>query len=563
MYRKEHPKPQFERKKWENLNGEWEFERDEQNSGEARGLWKEDAVYGEKILVPFCPESRLSGLGYKDFMPSVWYRRTFTVKRLHGERLFLHFGAVDYEAVVYVNGEKCGTHRGGYVSFKIDVTECVKEGENVLCVHVTDDTRSRLIPSGKQSSLYGSYGCFYTRTTGIWQTVWLEWAPQTHIESVRYDPDADAGVLVIRAELVGAGTFAAETSFDGAPTGSASVKTTGGAITLSVPLTEKHLWELGKGGLYDVTLTYGEDRVKSYFGLRKIEYRDMKFYLNGRSVFQRLILDQGFYPDGIYTAPSDEELLADIVRAKAAGFNGARLHEKVFEERYLYHCDKEGYIVWGEYPNWGLDLSYADAVYPVLNEWLEEMERDYNHPSIVGWCPFNETWDIDGRKQNDIILETVYRASKALDKTRPVIDTSGNYHVVTDIYDVHFYEQDPQKFAEIFKTLGESGEFEDFMPRQQYKKGQHFFVSEYGGTAWSAENGWGYGNAPKSEEEWFERVRALTDALLDNPKIFAFCYTQLTDVEQEKNGLYTYDRKPKFDVKKLCAIFSRKAAAEE
>ena len=564
MYRSEHPKPQFMRKTWENLNGIWEFERDTACSGEERGLFSAGAAYTEKINVPFCPESPLSGIGNKDFMPSVWYRRNFTVKKENlGGRIFLHFGAVDYEAAVYINGIKSGAHKGGYVSFKTDITPYVHEGENVLCVHAKDDTRNRLVPSGKQSEQYASYGCFYTRTTGIWQTVWLEYVPETHIETVKYFPDADAGALVVQARLCGAGEFSVETAYGGKPTGSARAFTSGGLVTLCVPLTEKHLWRLGEGGLYDVTLSFGNDEVQSYFGLRKIEYRDMKFYLNGESVFQRLVLDQGFYPEGVYTAPSDEELLADIRRGKAAGFNGARLHEKVFEERYLYHCDKEGYLVWGEYPNWGLDISYGEAVHPVLNEWLEEVERDFNHPAIVGWCPFNETWDVNGRKQDDCVLETVYRATKAADPTRPVIDTSGNYHVVTDIYDIHCYEQDPEKFAAVFEPLKTTGEFEDFMPRQSYTKGQLFFVSEYGGTAWAAQTGWGYGNAPKTEEEWYARVRALTDALLDNPNIFAFCYTQLTDVEQEQNGLYTYDRKPKFDVKKLHAIFSRKAAAEE
>ncbi|PWM70173.1 MAG: beta-galactosidase [Bacillota bacterium] len=563
MFRSEHPKPQFMRKNWQNLNGIWEFERDDADSGEERALFAPSAAYRQTICVPFCPESELSGVGYKDFMLSVWYRRTFVVSKENlAEKIYLHFGAVDYEAVIYVNGEKCGAHRGGYVSFCVDITNYVREGENAVCVHAKDDTRNRLVPSGKQSEKLASYGCFYTRTTGIWQTVWLEYLPKTHIESVKYYPDADSGTLAVHAKLCGAGKFSVKTSFGGAATGCAETYTSGGSVTLAVPLTEKHLWELGKGGLYDVALSFGEDEVQSYFGLRKIEYRDKKFFLNGKSTFQRLILDQGFYPDGIYTAPSDEALLADIHRAKAAGFNGARLHEKVFEERFLYHCDREGYIVWGEYPNWGLDVSYADAVYPALNEWLEEVERDFNHPSIVGWCPFNETWDTAGRKQFDGVLETVYRATKAVDGTRPVIDTSGNYHVVTDIYDVHCYEQNPEKFAEIFAELAKSGKFKDFMPRQEYTEGLPFFVSEYGGTA-RATDGWGYGEAPKSEEAWLDRVRALTDALLDNPNIFAFCYTQLTDVEQEQNGLYAYDRTPKFAVEKLYSIFARKAAVEE
>ena len=222
-----------------------------------------------------------------------------------------------------------------------------------------------------------------------------------------------------------------------------------------------------------------------------------------------------------------------------------------------------GYIVWGEYPNWGLDHSSSDCIYNVLPEWLEEIERDYNHPSIVGWCPFNETWDTDCRKQFDELLSLVYKTTKAVDPTRPCIDTSGNFHVMTDIFDVHSYEQDPEKFAAAYNTLPETIQ-DRHEHRQKYQKGQPIFVSEYGGIAWSDdETGWGYGNAPSSKEEFLDRLKGLTDALLDNKYMFGLCYTQLTDVELEQNGLYTYDRKPKFDPEIIHKIFSRKAAIED
>lgn len=249
------------------------------------------------------------------------------------------------------------------------------------------------------------------------------------------------------------------------------------------------------------------------------------------------------------------------------GFNGARLHEKIFEERFLYHCDRLGYIVWGEFPNWGLDHSCTDSIYGILPEWLEEIYRDFNHPAIVGWCPFNETWDVNGRKQFDELLSTVYKATKSADPTRPCIDTSGNYHVITDIYDLHDYEQNPSIFAEHYKELGKSNKFnfdQAFENRQTYNGNCPFFVSEYGGIGWSSsKEAWGYGNAPVSPEAFIERLKGLTDVLLDNENIFALCYTQLTDVEQEQNGLYTYDRQPKFDPKVIHAIFSRKAAIED
>ena len=567
IYRTEHPKPQFLRENWMNLNGQWQFELDQGNSGESRGLATGQRDLAMEITVPFCPESKLSGIGHVDFIYGVWYKRrvTLTADQL-ANKVILHFGAVDYEATIYINGKKCGSHKGGYVSFRFDISDYVVAGENTIVVHAKDDTRSRLIPSGKQSERYESFGCSYTRTTGIWQTVWLEFVPQTHIIKTKYTTDFHNATLTVAAELRGKGTFAVEAYYEGRCVGRAETVSNGGNATVTLALTEKHIWEVGCGRLYDLVLTYGEDRVESYFGLRSIQLDGNRFLINGRPVFQRLILDQGFYPDGIYTAPSDAELEADIDRSMAMGFNGARLHEKVFEERFLYHCDKKGYIVWGEFPNWGLDVSYADSIYGILPEWLEEIDRDFNHPAIIGWCPFNETWDQDGRKQYDDCLALVYKATKAADPTRPCIDTSGNYHVLTDIYDLHDYEQDVESFASHYRELGKANVFHfrsGFEDRQHYDGKMPFFVSEYGGIRWTDNpDGWGYGNAPKTAEEFLDRLEGLTNALLDDPNMFGLCYTQLTDVEQEQNGLYTYDRKPKFPPEMISKIFSKKAAYE-
>ncbi len=568
MYRSEHPKPQFRRESWLNLNGEWQFEMDHGGSGKARKLYEDAVSLGGKINVPFCPQSKLSGVEYKDFMRAVWYKRTveITEEQMKG-RVILHFGAVDYAATVYVNEKQVGTHKGGYVSFKFDITDYVKAGTNTICLCAEDDERDPMIPRGKQSEEYYSHGCDYTRTTGIWQTVWMEYHPVTHIEKVKYLTDAEAGTITVIADVIGAGELTVSVSFEGMDCGSASVKCDGGQAVLTLTPSEKHLWEVGKGGLYDLTLTYGDDVVYSYCGIRSIAYRDYKFFLNGKSVFQRLVLDQGFYPDGIYTAPSDAELEADVDRAMAMGFNGARLHEKVFEERFLYHADRKGYIVWGEYPNWGLDHTSPSAIYSVLPEWLEEIERDFNHPSIVGWCPFNETWEIKGRRQYDDLLELMYRATKAADSTRPCIDTSGLFHVMTDIYDIHDYHQDIPLFANVFKNLGVDGTLDyPYMTRGReiYDGKKPVFVSEYGGIRWTNdEKGWGYGDAPKTEEEFLTRLKGLTDVLLDHPRIFGYCYTQLTDIEQEQNGLYTYDRRAKFPPEVIAPIFAKKAAVEE
>lgn len=565
MYRKEHPKPQFCRETWQNLNGEWEFQIDNADSGRERGLFEATASFDRVITVPFCPQSKLSGIGETDFMRAVWYRRHFTLgDEQTAGRVVLHCGAVDYEAYIYVNGTLCGTHRGGYASFAVDITAAVHTGDNIVTILARDDERDKHIPSGKQSERYSSYACSYTRTIGIWQTVWLEFTPHTYISEFTLLPDVAAGALTVQATLVGCADLSLAASFEGKPMGEMTLKAASDTVTFTLPLAEKHLWEIGKGGLYDLSFRFGDDTVKSYFGLRSIAYRDYAFYLNGKSVFQRLILDQGFYPDGIYTAPDDAELVADIDRSVAMGFNGARLHEKIFEERFLYHCDRKGYIVWGEFPDWGLDVSDKTVLFNTLPEWIEEVKRDRNHPAIVGWCPFNETWDCNGRQRDGSLQELTYEVTKAIDPTRPCLDVSGNYHAgKSDIYDVHCYDQDPKSFAARYATLPQSVDDTCGNHRQKYDGERPFFVSEYGGIRWSNDrNGWGYGDAPKTEEEFLERLKGLTDALLDNPYIFGFCYTQLTDVEQEQNGLYTYDRVAKFPPETIAAIFSAPAAIE-
>lgn len=556
--RAEHPKPQFERANWLNLNGVWQFEIDQGCSGIPRGLARPDAVFSKEITVPFCPESRLSGLAHTDFLRGVWYKRTITLTEAQCTgRVVLHFGAVDYHCHAFVNGQPVGEHKGGYVSFSFDITEQVSAGENIITVYAKDDTRNPLIPAGKQSSQYDSCGCVYTRTTGIWQTVWLEFTPKSYIKNTKYYPDYEKGELTVFAELCGTGDFLAETSFEGRPTGSFAAKDASGLLQFTIALSEIQLWEVGHGRLYDLNFTFGEDRVKSYFGLRNVRMDDYRFLLNGKSVFQRLVLDQGFYLEGIYTAPTDTDLKRDIEMSIAMGFNGARPHEKIFEERYFYHCDKLGYLVWGEYPDWGLDPGNPQSIYSILPEWLEEVARDFNHPSIIGWCPRNET---NGSYPPCISL--VYDVTKSIDPTRPCIDASGWNHVKSDIYCVHNYTQDPVQFKEHYATLCEGEIFETPQRPQKYWGGP-IFVSEYGGIRWTDKEGWGYGEGPKTEEEFIERFRGLTDVLLDHPQMFGLCYTQLTDVEQEQNGLYTYERVAKFDPTIIRPILSRKAKIEE
>ncbi len=583
--RAEHPNPQWERETWKNLNGPWEFEFDFGCSAVERRLWEKER-FDREILVPFCPESRLSGIGYTDFISGVAYRRNFELSQeeLSG-RVLLHFGAVDYEASVYVNGTLVGSHKGGYTSFCFDITKHVAPGPNTLFVAVKDDVRSGLQPKGKQAHLYASSGCDYTRTTGIWQTVWLEFVPERHIQSAKYYPDPANGKVTVTGLVQGQGTLQLTALWEDKPVGEAALSVEDGFFTVQLDLSETHLWEPGKGGLYTLLLSFGEDRVKSYFGLRTAKFQGRKFLLNGKSLFQRFVLDQGFYPDGIYTAPTEEDLVKDIQLSFAAGFNGARLHEKVFEARFLYHCDRLGYLVWGEYPNWGLDHAHPLSTETYLNQWSEAVERDFNHPAIIGWCPFNETWGYREEREKNALLSSLYKLTKRLDPTRPCIDSSGNYRILSEVYDIHDYDQDTQSFQARWDGLrdriretggvipaedpffnsapeGPSGRAPFF--NQPYDN-QPIFVSEYGGIRWPDDTveGWGYGNAPATPEEFFARYKGLTEALLNNPEIFGFCYTQLYDVEQEVNGLYTYGRAQKFDISLIQKINQQKAAIED
>ncbi len=571
--RNEHPNPGFYRNDYINLNGEWDFEFDFSNSGIDRKLYNVDVPFSKKIIVPFCPESELSGIGYKDFIAAVWYKRivNLTAEQLSKGKAFIVFGAVDFHARVYVNGEFAGEHFGGYISFRIDATKFLKEGDNVITVYAEDDTRDYHQGRGKQSELCYSHDCDYTRTTGIWQTVYMEFCPENYIKNFKVYPNIGNGSVTITADLNGKGDFSAVAFWDGKEVGSAKAECFGQTASVTVELSEKHLWEVGKGGLYSLTLSFGGDVVTSYFGLREVRLTDKAVEINGKPVFQRLVLDQGFYPDGIYTAPSAEALKNDILLSMKVGFNGARLHEKIFEPLFLHYCDELGYIVWGEHANWGMDWSKFDSIRYYLLEVEEEIERDFNHPSIVGWCPYNETWDIDGRKQDDDVLRIVYRTVKAMDKTRPCIDTSGNYHVETDIFDVHDYDQDVAIFRGHYENLAEKNILFDHQGHKQTWKGEPVFMSEYGGIRVELaafdendrEKAWGYGNAATSLEEFYERYDGLTTTLIDNPKMIGFCYTQLTDVEQELNGIYRYDRSEKFDAEILYKINTKKAAIEE
>lgn len=578
--RNEHPRPDRQRDSWLCLNGKWNFEIDNAKVGVFKKFFERDKLDGE-ITLPFCPESKLSGVQHTDFMNSVWYRRNFDVpKEWANKRVIFHIDASDYETTLYINGKKVGSHRGGYTPFQFDITDFLCENGNYAVIYAEDDIRSDAQCSGKQAHTLHSQGCVYTRTTGIWQTVWLEAVEAAHVCSYRVLPNiSDASVVleVLTSKASVGGELEVSAFYEGKPMGSAKATVYSDVTPIHIDLAEKHLWECGCGRLYDLefklTQNGKSDLMKGYFGLREVSLtKENGLTINGETVFGRFVLDQGFYPDGICTAPSDDALVFDIEASMACGFNGARLHQKVFEPRFLYHADRLGYMVWDETGNWGLDHTRENNIYNFLPEWLEEVERDFSHPSVIGWCPFNETWDQQGRPQVNAFLDSIYDVTKAIDKTRPVITASGSYPTErTDVHDVHDYEQNPEKFYSYYSEIDKGIINDQLMrknPERQISKPQlPLFVSEYGGIGFVTNKdhaiSWSYGMGAKSDEEYFSRLEGLTDVLLENKHVFAYCYTQLTDVEQEQNGVLTYDRQFKFAPDKFKKIFGKKAAIEK
>ncbi len=579
--RPEHPRPHFERKDWMNLNGVWSFDFDHGDSGLERGFQKSNGFSG-KINVPFCPESKLSGVQYADFMRCVWYQRVIEIPAAwEGRRVILHFGGVDYETDVFVDGKLAGRHWGGMCSFEFDITDLVKVGvSHSLVVRAYDDTRlcgsptggSGMQPGGKQCARYKSYAASYTRTTGIWQTVWLEAVGGGGLKSCHVIPDFDGAKFVFIPsyhEVRRGFNFRVAIKDGETRVGSAEANALDG-VSCEVGVTSVKPWSPEAPFLYDVELSVLDaagsvvDSVKSYAGLRKVHIEGNRIFLNNKPLYLRLVLDQGFYPDGVWTAPSDEALRNDIELAMKAGFNGARLHQKVFEERFHYWADKLGYLTWGEAASWGADPNLPLSARNFLPEWAEVVARDRNHPSIIAWTPHNETRHDSNPRVHDRLLLDCYSLCKMLDPTRPVNDASGHLHVMTDIWTVHDYTQNP---AELLKRLSpKDGEpvYRQYPKLECDYTGQPYVVAEFGGIKWIApedrqaiDNSWGYGDAPATLEEFYARLEEIVAALNSLHHLSGWCYTQLTDVEQERNGIYAFDRSTKFDSTRLHEVFSR------
>ena len=593
--RPEYPRPQLRRQDWTNLNGEWSFAFDDPDAGLANGwqntdvatLRSNDSPFDCKITVPFCYQSKLSSIGDTAFHDIVWYARTFESPSLGDERLLLHFGAVDYRAAVWVNGTQVATHEGGHTPFSADVTHALAgdAGNNILVVRAEDPSRDVTIPRGKQYWKERSEGIFYTRTTGIWQTVWLEPINRSRIDSIRLTPDVDAGSIEVEVSIEGTEpemSLRATVEFDGDQVLEDIFSVRSSLIERTLPLLRRGdapdtshladwpgpaLWSPEHPNLYDLLLELldpdGEilDRVESYFGMRKIEVKDGKVLLNDRPLYQRLVLDQGYFPEGILTAPTDEDLRRDVELAREMGFNGARKHQKVEDPRWLFWADTLGFLVWGEMAN---AYQYSPGyVRRMTAEWQEAVIRDYNHPCIVAWVPMNESWGVpnlaSAPSQAEHLL-ALYHLTRSLDPTRSVVSNDGWEHAITDLCTIHDY-RDAEALAKSYATpesavAAEPADRPVYVPGYAYR-GEPILITEFGGIAYSGdEEGWGYSTVAGGDE-FLERYEALIAALLRCQPVQGFCYTQLTDVEQEVNGLLTYDRKPKANLDRIREITTR------
>lgn len=583
--RPEHPRPDFKRDTFYNLNEEWEFAFDDAECGLREGWQNPGHHLNRKIIVPFCYQCAASGIGPTDEIhPVIWYRRSFQVpEEMKGRRILIRFGAVDHEAVVYVNGHAIGSHRGGYTPFALDATDFLIDGENDLCIRVTDRPDQTQI-RGKQYWRRGLMECWYTPISGIWQTVYLEAVQDLYIEYIHITPDINQGLafaeIMLNREPAYRVTLSLRTWLEGETireiTVSAQRRMTKVAMDLNIhtspePVT---LWYPHRPALYDLRVTLADsnkelDRVDTYFGMRQIEIHNGAIYLNHKRIYQRLVLDQGYWPDTLLTPPSEDAIREDLEWTVKFGFNGARKHQKIEDPLYYYWADKMGVLVWGELPS---PYEFSDETVENLTQtMLEFIRRDFNHPSIITWVPLNESWGVRMIANNPRQQKTasmLYYLTKAADGTRLCSGNDGWEQCQTDICALHDYAAEKQILKNHFADRGRV-ERQGCDTYLCYANGyvptgeEVFIVTEYGGIAFAnmgmqGEMGgtetWGYHDKVRDKEEFLARYRGITDAIREIPYCQGYCYTQLTDVMQEVNGLLTPARQAKVDPQQIRCI---------
>lgn len=590
--RKAYPRPQFVREAWQNLNGSWQFCFDDNNEGLAEKWYLDEKEFRDQIEVPFVYQCKLSGIQEDKNHEILWYKKSFEIETNGKERVLLHFGAVDYHAMIFLNGGLVCEHEGGHTSFTVDITDFLDRNkkEQSLAVRVYDPLEDELIPRGKQIWEDQPKGIWYTGTTGIWQTVWVEKVNHKYISDLKFTSLFDEGkesIICITEDTDFGDAIAYQISFEGNTICEGEVKCHNHTIKWDVDLIQNHIfrtnfhdngwaWTPESPSLFEVLLVLKDaeghvfDRVESYFGFRKVHKENGMVYLNNKPYYQKLVLDQGYWREGLMTAPVDEAFKRDIELAKEMGFNGCRKHQKTEDPIFLYWADKLGFLVWGECAS---TVMYdPKAVKRLMTEWTEIIQRDYNHPSIIVWVPLNESWGIPNVHRNSMqqhFSQTMYHVLHALDDTRLVISNDGWEMTETDICAIHNYmhgqKEEVRKFAHYREMLANSRNLID-MPStcwDIYAKGfahtgEPVMLTEFGGIGFelSGEGAWGY-TSVENEDDFLEDYTRIMDTIFDSVGLCGYCYTQLTDVEQEMNGLLTYDRRPKCDLTKIRAINER------
>lgn len=570
------PRPDFYREGWHDLNGEWDFEFDDDKTG-IREKWYQCHVFRRKIKVPYCYQSQLSGIQDTGRHPYLWYHKKVSIpKHMIGKRIWLHFGAVDYETHVWINGEFAGMHKGGHTSFQFEITPFIHMEDSFEVVVYAIDSYDIIQPRGKQHWNEKTDRCWYTATGGIWQDVWLEYAEGTRLDYARITPDIDKKQVEVKlglSEEIEDGILEWKLEFENNPVKEGVIKVSGKRLTLMIswdnpdPIDNSiYLWSPSMPYLYDLTLQLLEndirlDCVETYFGMRKIERVDNHFMLNHQPIYQKLVLDQGYWKESLLTYPNKESFKKDILLVKGMGFNGVRKHQKIEAPLFLYYADCLGLLVWAEMPS---NYEFGEkGIAAILNEYQEMITRDYNHPSIITWVPLNESWGVrdllwNERQQN--FAQALYYLTKALDETRLVSTNDGWEAVTSDFIGIHDYEGDGEVLFEKYKdkksllTWNSSGKM-IFAKGFSYQ-GEPVVLSEFGGIAFedNEQEHWGYNEKVADEEEFLKRLFKLQEAIYHLEYVEGYCYTQLTDVEQETNGLLYADRTPKVSIEKIRKI---------
>ena len=581
-----YPRPMLRRESWQSLDGEWDFAID------ADGLLRtlKSIQWSSRIIVPFAPETKLSGIEASGFISACWYRRQISLAAPSDDRrVILHFGAVDWTAKVWVNGQLAVQHDGGYTPFSCDITELLIDGtEQEIVVRAEDDPHDMAKPRGKQDWQGAPHAIWYQRTTGIWQSVWLELVSSSHLSHLRWTPDVPSFSIGLDASIAGPRRddlkLAVKLSCGDEVLADDIYLVERGKVQRSITLGDpgiddarnQYLWRPERPNLIEAELTLIDaqgqqlDVVKSYTALRTVAIVNDRLLLNGLSIYLRMALDQGYWPDSGLTAPNDDAIRRDVELALAMGFNGVRKHQKIEQPRFLFWADKLGLMVWEELPS-----AYAfseQSIDRLMRTWTEAIHRDVSHPCIIAWVPMNESWGVPNlvasQPQRDL-LQALYSLTKTLDPTRPVISNDGWELGPTDLITIHDYEGNPTVLAERYEVSKREYALEHVRPAgrrllllQFPDAGQPMMLSEFGGIALSSDaaNTWGYSRVGNGDD-LSARYAGLLQAVRSLPMFQGFCYTQFTDTYQEANGLLTMDRTPKFPIEEI-AVATRGALSK-